>query len=109
METWIKLATFDFPTVINAPINEPPLPRRKKCPELAYRHHEFIVDSSNDYTDSNVTRARVSVETNAASESAFGLFGVDFDFVWSFDWTSSTIPIPFRLNDFIMCQRDASR
>jgi hypothetical protein len=48
-------------TVINAPINEPPLPRRKKCPELAYRHHEFIADSNADRTDSNVTRARVSL------------------------------------------------
>ncbi|KAL1376342.1 hypothetical protein pipiens_004434 [Culex pipiens pipiens] len=25
-----------------ASINEPPLPRRKKCPELAYRSHEFM-------------------------------------------------------------------
>lgn len=48
-------------TVINAPINEPPLPRRKKCPELAYRHHEFIADAGADKTDSNVTRARVSL------------------------------------------------
>lgn len=60
-ETRIKLNHFDSPTVINAPINEPPLPRRKKCPELAYRHHEFIADSSHDNTDFNVTRARVSV------------------------------------------------
>ncbi|KAL7021660.1 hypothetical protein ACKWTF_011978 [Chironomus riparius] len=45
--------------VIKAPINEPPLPRRKKCPELAYRHHEFIVDHDADRTDSsNITRAR---------------------------------------------------
>ncbi|KAG5673605.1 hypothetical protein PVAND_003636 [Polypedilum vanderplanki] len=44
--------------VINAPINEPPLPRRKKCPELAYRHHEFIIDSNADKTDSSMTRAR---------------------------------------------------
>lgn len=27
---------------IEASINEPPLPRRKKCPELAYRSHEFM-------------------------------------------------------------------
>lgn len=49
-----------FPTVINTTINEPPLPRRKKNPELAYRHHEFILDSSVDKTDSSITRARVS-------------------------------------------------
>ncbi|XP_055847449.1 proteoglycan 4 isoform X11 [Episyrphus balteatus] len=27
------------------PSNEPPLPRRKKCPELAYKSHEFIIGS----------------------------------------------------------------
>ncbi|XP_055923247.1 uncharacterized protein LOC129953806 isoform X3 [Eupeodes corollae] len=27
------------------PTNEPPLPRRKKCPELAYKSHEFIKGS----------------------------------------------------------------
>lgn len=25
--------------------NEPALPRRKKCPELAYKSHEFIIGS----------------------------------------------------------------
>ena len=51
---------FQIRLVIKAPINEPPLPRRKKCPELAYRHHEFI-DHDADRTDSsNITRARVS-------------------------------------------------
>ncbi|XP_055588411.1 serine/arginine repetitive matrix protein 1 isoform X2 [Uranotaenia lowii] len=30
---------------IEASINEPPLPRRKKCPELAYRTHEFLSGS----------------------------------------------------------------
>uniref|UniRef100_A0A1B0BKC7 Nuclear protein MDM1 n=1 Tax=Glossina palpalis gambiensis TaxID=67801 RepID=A0A1B0BKC7_9MUSC len=29
--------------------NEPPIPRRKKCPELAYKSHEFIIGS--EYTD----------------------------------------------------------
>jgi hypothetical protein len=56
----LSLSLSRRPAVINAPINEPPLPRRKKCPELAYRHHEFIVDSNADRTDSSVTRARVS-------------------------------------------------
>lgn len=36
------------------------MPRRKKNPELAYRHHEFILDSGYDRTDSSATRARVS-------------------------------------------------
>lgn len=47
-------------------INEPPLPRRKKCPELAYRHHDITAAPQEnqsvgyDKADSaNVTRARV--------------------------------------------------
>lgn len=44
--------------------NEPPLPRRKKCPELAYKTHEFIncdqSASTNYRNDSNsINRARV--------------------------------------------------
>lgn len=41
---------------------EPALPRRKKHPDLAYRHHEFLVSDGNpigDRGDSNVDRARV--------------------------------------------------
>ncbi|XP_058812605.1 putative uncharacterized protein DDB_G0277255 isoform X3 [Topomyia yanbarensis] len=33
---------------IEASINEPPLPRRKKCPELAYRSHEFMSNRGNE-------------------------------------------------------------
>jgi predicted metalloenzyme YecM len=50
---------------------EPPLPRRKKNPELAYRHHEFILDSSVDKTDSNVTRARVSFDHSTSIHVLF--------------------------------------
>lgn len=45
-------------------INEPPLPRRKKCPELAYKTHEFISCDQqqqplkNEFNSAN--RARVS-------------------------------------------------
>lgn len=43
--------------------NEPPLPRRKKCPELAYKSHEFIIGS--EYTDARNNAAnrmaRVSI------------------------------------------------
>lgn len=42
----------------SGPINEPPLPRRKKNPDMAYRSHEFI--GGIDRTDS-ANRARVSV------------------------------------------------
>ncbi|XP_063704209.1 uncharacterized protein LOC134833718 isoform X2 [Culicoides brevitarsis] len=41
----------------SGPINEPPLPRRKKNPELAYRSHEFI--GGIDRTDA-ANRARVT-------------------------------------------------
>ena len=51
--------------IISAQCNEPPLPRRKKCPELAYKSHEFIIGSEytgGDVRNSNfVARARVSV------------------------------------------------
>lgn len=45
-------------------INEPPLPRRKKCPELAYRTHEFLAcEAKNDLNATTYnSRARVSVE-----------------------------------------------
>lgn len=46
-----------FCAATSGPINEPPLPRRKKNPELAYRSHEFI--GGIDRTDSS-NRARVS-------------------------------------------------
>ncbi|XP_069965577.1 uncharacterized protein [Bactrocera oleae] len=37
-----------FIASLTGPTNEPPLPRRKKCPELAYKSHEFIIGS--EYT-----------------------------------------------------------
>lgn len=44
--------------------NEPPLPRRKKCPELAYRTNEFIPTQEPKFSERNdsttVNRARVS-------------------------------------------------
>ncbi|XP_055534383.1 uncharacterized protein LOC129723484 isoform X6 [Wyeomyia smithii] len=39
---------------IEASINEPPLPRRKKCPELAYRSHEFMSSRANESLTSAV-------------------------------------------------------
>ncbi|XP_055321524.1 uncharacterized protein LOC129577838 isoform X6 [Sitodiplosis mosellana] len=36
-------------------INEPPLPRRKKCPELAYRTHEFITGETRTKNDINAS------------------------------------------------------
>lgn len=39
-----KLTSKKIPQLIatSVPTNEPPIPRRKKNPELAYRSHEFI-------------------------------------------------------------------
>ncbi|CRL06324.1 CLUMA_CG019110, isoform B [Clunio marinus] len=69
--------------IINAPINEPPLPRRKKCPELAYRHHEFIADSNADRTDSNVTRARAG-ESSGIFRKTISKLSTEYrlQFVW---------------------------
>ncbi|KAL6254202.1 hypothetical protein P5V15_014824, partial [Pogonomyrmex californicus] len=44
------------------PTLEPPLPRRKKCPELAYKTHEFITAADGggiDAIDSNVVADKV--------------------------------------------------
>lgn len=50
-------------TIYIGVINEPPLPRRKKCPELAYRTHEFITRETRTKNDINAStyngRARV--------------------------------------------------
>lgn len=46
---------------------EPPLPRRKKCPELAYRTHEFITAADGggiDAIDSNVVADKVREQFN---------------------------------------------
>ncbi|XP_059609384.1 uncharacterized protein LOC132256837 isoform X2 [Phlebotomus argentipes] len=39
-------------------INEPPLPRRKKCPELAYKTNEFMSCDASDGRNESITRAR---------------------------------------------------
>ncbi|XP_037027404.1 uncharacterized protein LOC119068092 isoform X1 [Bradysia coprophila] len=49
--------------------NEPPLPRRKKCPELAYKTHEFIncdQSASTNYRNDNnsINRARTENRGN---------------------------------------------
>ncbi|KAH8294900.1 hypothetical protein KR018_004264, partial [Drosophila ironensis] len=49
--------------------NEPPLPRRKKCPELAYKSHEFIIGSeyTNTRRDASANRLARSEERGAPS------------------------------------------
>ncbi|KAJ8980722.1 hypothetical protein NQ317_019217, partial [Molorchus minor] len=48
----------DFQTD-SLPKLEPAMPRRKKYPDLAYRHHEFLISDGQEYSTS-VDRARVS-------------------------------------------------
>ncbi|XP_026850925.1 uncharacterized protein LOC6594710 isoform X7 [Drosophila persimilis] len=51
----------------DGPTNEPSMPRRKKCPELAYKSHEFIIGS--EYTDA---RREASAHRLARSEGRGG-------------------------------------
>ncbi|XP_011298297.1 flocculation protein FLO11 isoform X8 [Fopius arisanus] len=52
------------------PTLEPPLPRRKKNPELAYRHHEFITAADGggiDAVDTNVVADKVREVTGSSA------------------------------------------
>ncbi|XP_043484937.1 uncharacterized protein LOC122512882 isoform X6 [Leptopilina heterotoma] len=52
------------------PTLEPPLPRRKKCPELAYKTHEFITAADGggiDGVDSNVVADKVREVTTTST------------------------------------------
>ncbi|TGZ49512.1 Uncharacterized protein DBV15_06334 [Temnothorax longispinosus] len=54
------------------PTLEPPLPRRKKCPELAYKTHEFITAADGggiDTIDSNVVADKEVTATSALPPS----------------------------------------
>lgn len=54
----------DDPVNLTGPTLEPPLPRRKKYPELAYKTHEFITAADGggiDAVDSNVVADKVRV------------------------------------------------
>ncbi|XP_040175032.1 actin cytoskeleton-regulatory complex protein PAN1 isoform X8 [Anopheles arabiensis] len=54
---------------IEASINEPPLPRRKKCPELAYRTNEFLAArGKNEAIGHDRTDAGATTHTRARSE-----------------------------------------
>lgn len=74
---------FTLAITLLASINEPPLPRRKKCPELAYRTNEFLAARGkneaigHDRTDAGATthtRARVSVHTQIRTDEASSPF-----------------------------------
>ncbi|XP_049285659.1 uncharacterized protein LOC125764944 isoform X5 [Anopheles funestus] len=54
---------------IEASINEPPLPRRKKCPELAYRTNEFLAARvKSEAIGHDRTDAGATTHTRARSE-----------------------------------------
>nr|XP_049461038.1 uncharacterized protein LOC120948820 isoform X5 [Anopheles coluzzii] len=54
---------------IEASINEPPLPRRKKCPELAYRTNEFLAArGKNEAIGHDRTDTGATTHTRARSE-----------------------------------------
>lgn len=59
----------EYSNIQTGTINEPPLPRRKKCPELAYKTHEFITCDQNAHRSNDLvasvknSRARVSVKS----------------------------------------------
>lgn len=87
-------------------INEPPLPRRKKCPELAYKTHEFITcdqraQRSNDLVASvKSSRARVSVPIS----SYFLFYRISFGFVRIFtDFT------PYAQRDDTLVKRACNK
>ncbi|XP_016954120.1 uncharacterized protein LOC108027260 isoform X7 [Drosophila biarmipes] len=63
----VRRAPAPNPSQFVGPTNEPPLPRRKKCPELAYKSHEFIIGS--EYTDA---RRDASAHRLARSEERGG-------------------------------------
>ncbi|XP_039489827.1 uncharacterized protein LOC120450757 isoform X7 [Drosophila santomea] len=63
----VRRAPAPNPSQFVGATNEPPLPRRKKCPELAYKSHEFIIGS--EYTDG---RRDASAHRLARSEERGG-------------------------------------
>uniref|UniRef100_A0A1A9VW98 Nuclear protein MDM1 n=1 Tax=Glossina austeni TaxID=7395 RepID=A0A1A9VW98_GLOAU len=84
----VRRAPAPNPSQFVGATNEPPIPRRKKCPELAYKSHEFIIGS--EYTDARnnaanrmprseerggtPSRRSKSEGPPAAGESSQGLF-----------------------------------
>ncbi|CAH0562718.1 unnamed protein product [Brassicogethes aeneus] len=49
---------------------EPAMPRRKKYPDLAYRHHEFLISDAVNGDCSSADRARTHVSRREAADSA---------------------------------------
>ncbi|KAH0546391.1 hypothetical protein KQX54_009094 [Cotesia glomerata] len=82
-----ELLEFTGPTL------EPPLPRRKKCPELAYRHHEFITAADAggiDAVDTNVVADKVREVTGntalPASQLSKAISRISTEYRLQFAW-----------------------
>ncbi|XP_033214348.1 uncharacterized protein LOC117171297 isoform X2 [Belonocnema kinseyi] len=75
------------------PTLEPPLPRRKKCPELAYRTHEFINAADGggiDGVDSNVVADKVrevtATSTIPSSQLSKAISRISTEYRLQFAW-----------------------
>ncbi|KAF7994184.1 hypothetical protein HCN44_011453 [Aphidius gifuensis] len=75
------------------PTLEPPLPRRKKCPELAYRHHEFISNGNGggiDAVDTNIVVDKVREVTGSsnlpASQLSKAISRISTEYRLQFAW-----------------------
>ncbi|XP_065074923.1 uncharacterized protein LOC135698743 isoform X3 [Ochlerotatus camptorhynchus] len=57
VDHFFSKSTEDDKFIEAASVNEPPLPRRKKCPELAYRTHEFMAANQRGGNESSAAQA----------------------------------------------------
>ncbi|XP_072752985.1 uncharacterized protein [Anoplolepis gracilipes] len=71
------------------PTLEPPLPRRKKCPELAYKTHEFITAADGggiDAIDSNVVADKEVTSTLPPSQLSKAISRISTEYRLQFAW-----------------------
>ncbi|KAL6441191.1 hypothetical protein ACFW04_003468 [Cataglyphis niger] len=74
---------------ISRPTLEPPLPRRKKCPELAYKTHEFITAADGggiDAIDSNVVADKEVTSTLPPSQLSKAISRISTEYRLQFAW-----------------------
>ncbi|XP_020292438.1 uncharacterized protein LOC109859022 [Pseudomyrmex gracilis] len=71
------------------PTLEPPLPRRKKCPELAYKTHEFITAADGggiDAVDSNVVADKEVTSALPPSQLSKAISRISTEYRLQFAW-----------------------
>ncbi|XP_029159558.1 uncharacterized protein LOC114931603 isoform X2 [Nylanderia fulva] len=74
---------------LSRPTLEPPLPRRKKCPELAYKTHEFITAADGggiDAIDSNVVADKEVTSTLPPSQLSKAISRISTEYRLQFAW-----------------------